>query len=148
MPRVIAIVKGRWQGKGRNAVERSGKSLTLWHAIVRAEVWLFAAIAAAGLLGFMSTLSPGDVRGEASGDELVASLLAQEKLEELMRQPLTPRTVVGALTGLEPGFSGTFRITPVDGGARPRQARIAVSIRWGLDEGPPRTVTLETIRGE
>ena len=141
-------MNGRWQSKGGNAVERSGKSLTLWHPIVRAEVWLFAAIAAAGLLGFMSTLSPGDVRGEASGDELVASLLAQEKLEELVRQPLTPITVAGALTGLEPGFSGTFRITPVAGGARPRQARVAVSIRWGLDEGPPRIVTLETMRGE
>ena len=141
-------MNGRWQSKGGNAVERSGKSLTLWHPIVRAEVWLFAAIAAAGLLGFMSTLSPGDVRGEASGDELVASLLAQEKLEELMRQPLTPITVAGALTGLEPGFSGTFRITPVAGGARPRQARVAVSIRWGLDEGPPLIVTLETMRGE
>lgn len=129
-------------------MEKSGKSLTFWHATVRAEVWLFAAIAAAGLLGFMSTLSSGDVRNEASGDEFVASLLAQEKLEELMRQPLTPSTVAGALTGLEPGFSGTFRITPVDGGARPRQARIAVSIRWGSDESPPRTVTLETTRGE
>jgi hypothetical protein len=130
-------------------VEKSGKSLTFWHPIVRAEVWLFAAIAAAGLLGFMSTLSSGDIRGEANGDELVASLLAQEKLEELMRQPLTPRALVGALTGLEPGFSGTFRITPVDGGARPRQARIAVSIRWGSkDEGPPRIVTLEATRDE
>ncbi len=127
-------------------MEKPGKPLTLWPAIVRAEVWLFAAIAAAGLLGFMSTLSSSDVRGEASGDELVASLLAQEKLEELMRQPLTLSTVAGALTGLEPGFSGTFRITPGDGGARPRQARIAVSIRWGLDEGPPRTVTVETTR--
>jgi len=129
-------------------VEKSGKPLTLWHSIVRAEVWFFAAIAAVGLLGFMSTLSSSDLRGEASGDELVASLLAQEKLEELMRQPLTQRAVVGALTGLEPGFSGMFRITPVDGGTRPRQARIAVSIRWGLDEGPPRTVTLETVRDE
>jgi hypothetical protein len=141
-------VKARWLGKGRDAVEKSGRSLTFWHPIVRAEVWLFAAIAAAGLLGFMSTLSSGDIRGEATGDELVASLLAQEKLEELMRQPLTPRTVVGAITGLEPGYSGTFRITPVDGGTRPHQARIAVSIRWGSDEGPPRSVTLETIRDE
>lgn len=129
-------------------MKKSGKSLTLWNPIIRGEVWLFAAITAAGLLGFMSTLSSGDIRGEASGDELVASLLAQEKLEELLRQPLTPRPVVGELTGLEPGFSGTFRITPVDGGDRPRQARIIVSIRWGVDEGPPRTVTLETIRGE
>jgi hypothetical protein len=129
-------------------VEKSGKSLTIWNAIVRAEVWLFAAIAAAGLLGFMSTLSSGDVRGEASSDELVASLLAQEKLEELVRQPLTRSPVAGALTGLEPGFSGTFRITPVDGGARPRLAQIAVSIRWGLDGDSPRSVTLETTRGE
>jgi|GEM_PF-1143336 len=114
----------------------------------RLEVWLFVAISVLGLFGFMSTLSTSDVHGVASGEEFTASLYAQEKLEELMRQPLTPGTVAGALTGLEPGFSGTFRITPVDGGTPPRQARIAVSIRWGLDEGPPRSVTLEAIRGE
>lgn len=114
----------------------------------RIEVWLFVAISVLGLFGFMSTLSSSDVRGAASGDEFVASLLAQEKLEELMRLPLTASPVTGALADLEPGFTGTFRITPVSGGASRRIARITVSIRWASDVGPPRTVTLETIRGE
>jgi hypothetical protein len=114
----------------------------------RMEVWLFATIAALGLLGFMSTLSSGDIRGEGSGDEFVASLLAQEKLEELLRQPLTLGPVTGALAGLGSGFTGTFRITPGSGDPSPRHARITVSIRWTPDGAPPRTVTLEAIRGE
>ncbi len=35
----------------------------------RVEVWLFAAMAALGLLGFMSTLSSGDIPGVIAGEE-------------------------------------------------------------------------------
>jgi hypothetical protein len=114
----------------------------------RIEVWLFVAISVLGLFGFMSTLSSRDVRGEARGDEFVASLLAQEKLEELLRLPLTPNPVTGAIADLGPGFTGTFHITPVSGGASRRFARITVSIHWASEAGAPRAVTLETIRSE
>lgn len=35
----------------------------------RLEVWLFVAVSLVGLLGFMATLSTGDVEGVAGGEE-------------------------------------------------------------------------------
>ena len=114
----------------------------------RVEVWLFVAISALGLLGFMSTLSTSDVHGLASSEEFTASLYAQEKLEELIRQPFTSGPMTGSLMGLEPGFTGTFRIIPVASGASSRLARITVSVRWTSDGSPPQSVTLERTRGD
>ncbi|HSD51169.1 MAG TPA: hypothetical protein VLG48_07145 [Candidatus Methylomirabilis sp.] len=114
----------------------------------RLEVWLFVAISMLGLFGFMSTLSTSDGHGVAGSEEFTASLYAQEKLEELIRQPFTSGPLTGSLAGLEPGFTGTFRIIPVASGASPRLARITVSVRWTPDGAPAQTVTLERTRTE
>ena len=114
----------------------------------RLEVWLFVAISVLGLFGFMSTLSTSDVHGVASSEEFTASLYAQEKLEELIRQPFTAGPMTGSLTGLEPGFTGTFRLIPVVSGASSRLARITVSVRWTPDGAPPQSVTLERTRAD
>ncbi len=123
-------------------VQRSGRGLN------RLEVWLFVAISVVGLFGFMSTLSTSDVHGVASSEEFTASLYAQEKLEELIRQPFTSGPITGSLTGLEPGFTGTFRIIPAASGASSRLARIIVSVQWTPDGVPPQSVTLERTRAD
>jgi hypothetical protein len=114
----------------------------------RLEVWLFVAISVVGLFGFMSTLSTSDGHGVASSEEFTASLYAQEKLEELIQQPFPSGPITGSLTGLEPGFTGTFRIIPVANGASSRLARITVSVRWTPDGAPPQSVTLERTRAD
>jgi hypothetical protein len=123
-------------------MQASGRGLN------RLEVWLFVAISVLGLFGFMSTLSTSDVHGVASSEEFTASLYAQEKLEELIRQPFTAGPMTGSLAGLEPGFTGTYRIIPVAGGASSRLARITVSVRWTPDGAPPQSVTLERTRAD
>lgn len=49
----------------------------------RLEVWFFVAVSLVGLLGFMATLSTGDVEGMAIGEELRAAVHAPQMLEEL-----------------------------------------------------------------
>jgi hypothetical protein len=113
------------------------------------EVWLFAAIAAVGLLGFMSTLSTSDVHGLGGGEEATASANAERTLEELKRQPFPAGPQSGSIGGLEPGYTATFKVIPIPGSAAPhRQARISVTVRWGGEDDPPQAVTLETVRTE
>jgi hypothetical protein len=45
----------------------------------RIEVWLFVAIAMIGLLGFMSTLTTGDVLGPPGGEESGAAIVADQE---------------------------------------------------------------------
>ncbi len=47
------------------------------------EVWFFVAVSLVGLLGFMATLSTGDVEGMASGEELRAAVHAPQTLGTL-----------------------------------------------------------------
>lgn len=49
----------------------------------RLEVWFFVAVSLVGLLGFMATLSTGDVEGMAGGQESRPAAYAPQKLEEL-----------------------------------------------------------------
>jgi beta-lactam-binding protein with PASTA domain len=46
------------------------------------EVWLFVAVSLVGLLGFMSSLSTGDVQEVAGSENSKAAIYAQQKLEE------------------------------------------------------------------
>lgn len=48
----------------------------------RIEVWLFAAIAAVGLLGFISTLSGGDISSQVVGEEVKSPAYSQPEQEE------------------------------------------------------------------
>jgi hypothetical protein len=43
----------------------------------RIEVWLFIAVALVGLLGFMASLSTGDVQETAGGEDSKAAAVAQ-----------------------------------------------------------------------
>jgi hypothetical protein len=43
----------------------------------RIEVWLFVAVALIGLLGFMASLSTGDVQEATGGEESKAAAVAQ-----------------------------------------------------------------------
>ncbi len=43
----------------------------------RIEVWLFIAVALVGLLGFMASLSTGDIQETAGGDDSKAAAVAQ-----------------------------------------------------------------------
>ncbi|HXZ44537.1 MAG TPA: hypothetical protein VEH53_06880 [archaeon] len=43
----------------------------------RIEVWLFIAVALVGLLGFMASLSTGDVQETAGGQDSKATAVAQ-----------------------------------------------------------------------
>jgi hypothetical protein len=43
----------------------------------RIEVWLFIAVALIGLLGFMASLSTGDIQETAGGDDSKAAAIAQ-----------------------------------------------------------------------
>jgi hypothetical protein len=45
-------------------------------------VWLFVAVSLVGLLGFMSSLSTGDVQEVAGSEDSKAAVYAQQKLEE------------------------------------------------------------------
>ena len=47
------------------------------------EVWFFVAVSLIGLLGFMATLSTGDVEGMAAGEEVRAAVHAPQTLETL-----------------------------------------------------------------
>ena len=49
----------------------------------RLEVWFFVAVSLIGLLGFMATLSTGDVEGVAGSKELRAAGHAPQTLETL-----------------------------------------------------------------
>lgn len=49
----------------------------------RLEVWFFVAVSLVGLLGFMATLSTGDVEGMAAGEEVRAAVHAPQTLETL-----------------------------------------------------------------
>lgn len=44
----------------------------------RVEVWLFIAVSLVGLLGFMSSLSTGDVQEAAGGEDSKAAAYAQQ----------------------------------------------------------------------
>lgn len=44
----------------------------------RLEVWLFVAVSLVGLLGFMATLSTGDVEGTAGSEDTKAAVTAQQ----------------------------------------------------------------------
>ena len=116
----------------------------------RVEVWLFVVISVLGLLGFMSTLSTSDVRGLPSSEESKAAIYAQQALEDLVkRQPFTAGPESGRLSGLEPGYTGSFRVTPIASSPAPnRRTRIIVTVKWGAADLPPEAVTLETTRAE
>lgn len=47
----------------------------------RLEVWLFVAASLVGLLGFMATLSTGDVEGMAGTEESKVAVYASQPLE-------------------------------------------------------------------
>ena len=46
-------------------------------------MWFFVAVSLVGLLGFMATLSTGDVEGMAAGEEGRAAVHAPQTLETL-----------------------------------------------------------------
>jgi hypothetical protein len=60
-------------------IERSSSS---YRIPGRIEVWLFAAIAAVGLLGFISTLSSGDIPSPVARGEFKAPAYVQPEQEE------------------------------------------------------------------
>ena len=115
----------------------------------RMEAWLFAAISAAGLLGFMNTLSTTDVHGVAGSDESRAVVYAQQKLEELSALSSFPEpSTVSESVGSE-NFTRTWSITHLPGSQAPgRLARIVVTVTWGGTDSPPQTYMLETLRAE
>ncbi|MCI0372587.1 MAG: prepilin-type N-terminal cleavage/methylation domain-containing protein [candidate division NC10 bacterium] len=113
------------------------------------EVVIAAAILAVGLLAVMGTFptSYGDVVG--SGGQSKATAYGQQKLEQLKNQPFSPGPVT-ASDSLESGeFTRTWTIAPVAGTSAPnRLARIIVTVNWAGRGGPPKIVTLETMRAE
>jgi hypothetical protein len=115
----------------------------------RIEAWLFAAISAAGLLGFMNTLSTSDVHGVAGSDESRAAVYAQQKMEELNAQSSFPEpSTVSESVGNEE-FTRTWSITHLPGTQAPgRLARIVVTVTWGGTDTPPQTYVLETLWAE
>jgi hypothetical protein len=73
-------------------------------------------------------------------------------MEILKNQAFNPGPVgPSTMTGLESGYTGTWRIDPVSGTVAPnRLARITVSVtyRTGGAGRQSQTVTLETLRAE
>jgi len=125
---------------------RAPRGLTL------VEVLLAATILAIGLLGILTAFPTSYLDVVGSGAQSKAVSYARQQMEILKNQffvagPVSPTN----MTGLESGYTGTWRIDPVTGTVAPnRLARITVSVTYNAGGAgrQAQTVTLETLRAE
>lgn len=116
------------------------------------EVLLAATILAIGLLGVLTAFPTSYLDVVGSGAQSKAVSYARQQMEILKNQAFNPGPVSAtSMTGLESGYTGTWRIDAVSGTIAPnRLARITVAVtyRTGGAGKAPQTVTLETLRAE
>jgi prepilin-type N-terminal cleavage/methylation domain-containing protein len=116
------------------------------------EVLVAGTILAIGLLGILTAFPASYLDVVASGAQSKAVSYARQQMEVLKNQafvagPISPTN----LTGLNPGYTGTWQIATVAGTTAPnRLARITVSVTYngGGAGRQAQTMTLETLRAE
>jgi prepilin-type N-terminal cleavage/methylation domain-containing protein len=113
------------------------------------EVLLAILILAVGLLGIMAAFPTSYLAVVGSGGQSKAGSFARQQLERLKNQPFNPGPTTGIISDLDPGFTGSFTITPLAGTvASNRLVRISATVTFGGSGGRAQTVTLETMRAE
>ena len=124
---------------------RASRGLTL------TEVLLAATILTIGLLGILTAFPTSYLDVVGSGAQSKAVSYARQQMEVLKNQAFNPGPVSPTnLTGLAPGYTGTWQVDPVAGTSAPnRLARVTVSVTYNAGTGRnQQTVTLETLRAE
>lgn len=103
------------------------------------EVLVAILIIAFGLLALMRALSGGLVGGKRGHDVTIATLLAQQQLEEARYStwPPTSGTTSGSFTSPNDNFEWEMTVTSIDPTAYLRE--ISLSVWWPADAGGPPT---------
>ncbi len=115
------------------------------------EVLVAVTILVIGLLMIMEAFPTSYLDVLGSGGQTKAVSFAQAQMEDLKNQAFNPGPAgPTAMTGLDPGFSGTWTITPVAGTTAPNLlVDIQVSVTYPGKAGrAQQTVTLEAMRAQ